>query len=110
MRKKVYFTLEESPIEIGKYLITPNHSELHLTYTRGSYNIIMARLMNTTYGNYLRMCRDEFGAKIQGKNCLYPVAYFEKNEKTQKLLDFLNKRAAAADLKRKDYLKENKND
>jgi hypothetical protein len=104
---KIYFYLEESPIEVGKYLITPNHENLHLNFTKGSYNLIASRIMNTTYGNYLRMCRDEFGAKIKGKNQLYPIVYFDKTEKVKKLVNFLNKRAAAADNERKKYLKEN---
>ena len=102
---KIYFTLEESPYEIGKYLITPNYEALYLTSTAGSYNLIAARLMNTTYANYLRMCRDEFGAKICGKNCLYPVAYFDNTDKVKKLIKFLNKRAAIAILEKEKILK-----
>lgn len=102
---KEYFYLEESPYENNKYIIAPKHEKCFLKGTKGSYNILAARLFNTTYANYLRMCRDEFGANIQGKNHLYPVAYFEKNEKVKKLVACLNKRAEKAELSRKDLIK-----
>lgn len=97
---KQYFYLTDSPYEVGKYTVALNHEALNLKYTVGSCNIIAARLFNTTYANYLRMCRDEFGATIQGKNHLYPVAYFENNEKVKKLIDCLNKRAEKANVNR----------
>lgn len=94
--RKEYFTFEESPYNKGIYMIAPKHDLLSLKSTSGSYNIICARLMNLSYAQYLRMCRDILGAEIRGKGSLYPVAFFEKNNTTHQFLKILNLRAATA--------------
>ena len=76
-----------------KFFICPNHDRLHLEHTNGSFNIICARVMGLSYANYLRMCRDRYGADIIGKGCKYPVAFFEKNKKTDELVSILNNKA-----------------
>lgn len=76
-----------------KFFICPNHDRLHLEHTNGSFNIICARVMGLSYANYLRMCRDRYGADIIGKGCKYPVAFFEKNKKTDELVSILNSKA-----------------
>ena len=76
-----------------KFFICPNHDRLHLEYTNGSFNIICARIMGLSYANYLRMCRDRYGADIIGKGCKYPVAFFEKNKKADELVSILNSKA-----------------
>lgn len=94
---KVYFTYEETPYHPGKYMVRPVHCNLPLTYTEGSYNILAARLMNLGYADYLRMCRDLYGAEIIGKNCMYPVAYFNgETDSLKDLVKILNKRAEYA--------------
>lgn len=90
--KKV-FNYEESPYNKGKYIITINHETLPIKSISGSYNVIPARMMCLSYAQYLRMCRDLFGATIIGKNSLYPVAYFNRDEGLMALLKLLNKRA-----------------
>lgn len=52
----------------------------------------MARIMNISYANYLRLCRDEYGAEIFGKNSMYPIAFFSKDSKINELITELNKR------------------
>ena len=81
---KSYFICEETPYHPGKYIVRPVHCNLPLTYTEGSYNLLAARLMNLGYADYLRMCRDVYGAEIIGKNELYPVAYFSNSKKANK--------------------------
>ena len=76
-----------------KFLICPNHDRLHLEHTNGSFNIICARVMGLSYANYLRMCRDRYGADIIGKGCKYPVAFFEKNKKADELVSILHSKA-----------------
>lgn len=88
----VYFLMEESPYQPGKYMITPNFPLLPLKGTRGSYNILAARIMNLTYADFLRLCRDVYGADIMGKGHKYCVAYFPSTKKVQPLLDELNVR------------------
>ena len=87
-----YFIFDESPIQKGKFLLKPNHSLLPLNGTKGSYNLLAARLMNLSYADFLRMCRDLYGAEIIGKKSLYPVAYFSDCKVGQSLINELNKR------------------
>lgn len=93
MTKIKCFEIEESASYPNKFLIKPIHNNFHLDYTTGSYNIICARLVSLSYADYLRMCRDCFGAEIIGKNSIYPVAYFQNDKRVKSLVDFLNARA-----------------
>ena len=88
-----YFYVRESPYQIGKYVVAHDHASLHLTSTIGSFNIIGARLFNLSFANYLRMCRDIYGATLIGKNHKYPVPYFSSSEDAKRLVDNLNERA-----------------
>lgn len=91
-----YFFLEESMSHPHHYLLRPNFDLLPLTSTSGSYNVFAARIMNLSYAQYLRMCRDILNAEIHGKNTRYPVAYFEKNKLMHQFLKLLNKRTELA--------------
>ena len=93
MKKIKCFEREESASYPGKYIIRPIHDNFHLDYTEGSFNLICARLMGLSYADYLRMCRDCFGAEIIGKGSLYPVAYFKFSKQLNDLIDGLNARA-----------------
>lgn len=95
MTKIKCFNIEESASYPGKWLIKPIHNNFYLNNTTGSYNIICARLLSINYADYLRLCRDSFGAEIIGKNSKYPVAYFKRGEQVQGLVDLLNARANA---------------
>ena len=59
----------------------------------GLFGVICARLFGLSYANYLRMCRDCFGAEIMGKNSMYPVAYFKRSKELDAVIDNLNARA-----------------
>ena len=93
MKKVKVFYRDESATQPGKYLIRADQDKFHLDSTEGSFNVICARLMGLTYAQYLRMCRDCFGAEIIGKGDTYPVAYFKPSQELQDLLDNLNVRA-----------------
>ena len=93
MKKVKCFMREESASYPGKYIIRPIHDNFHLDSTDGSYNVICARLMGLTYAQYLRMCRDCFGAEIIGKGSMYPVAYFKLSQELMDLIEQLNARA-----------------
>lgn len=93
MKKVKVFYRDESATQPGKYLIRADQDKFHLDSTEGSFNVICARLMGLTYAQYLRMCRDCFGAEIIGKGDTYPVAYFKLSQELQDLLDNLNVRA-----------------
>lgn len=87
------FVREESATQPGRYMIKPVHESFHLYNTEGSFNVVCARLFGLPYADYLRMCRDCFGAEIIGKGSQYPVAYFKFSKGLQDLLDQLNARA-----------------
>lgn len=93
MKKIKIFYREESPYHPGKYRITMNLDDFYCNYTKGSYNIIQARLFGLSYPQFLRMCRDCFGAEIIGKDSMYPVAYFKRSKELDALIDNLNARA-----------------
>ena len=93
MKKVKCFEREESASYPGKYIIRPIHDNFHLDYTEGSFNLICARLFGLSYPQFLRMCRDCFGAEIIGKGSLYPVAYFKFSKQLNDLIDGLNARA-----------------
>ena len=93
MKKIKCFEREESASSPGKYLIKPIYDNFHLTGTEGSYNVICARVMGLSYAQYLRMCRDCFGAEIIGKGHLYPLAYFKMSNQLLALIEDLNARA-----------------
>lgn len=71
----------------------------NLSYN-SSYNVIMARLFNLTYPDFLRYCRDNYGAVLVGKEGFtYMVFYDEK--KCDALVKELNKRWNTMVAKRK---------
>lgn len=92
MTRKTYFTLEESPYQPGKYRLDINFDLLPPIRTEGNYFVLFARLMNLSYAQFLRFCRDEFDAEIIGKDSRYPSAYFKKTAKTSALVRLLNSR------------------
>ena len=92
MKKIEYFYLDESPYQPGKYTIRIDFDKMPAMTTMGSYNILFARLMNLSYAQYLRFCRDALGATIIGKRCMYPVPYFSKNGYSVGLVRLLNSR------------------
>lgn len=93
MIKKKIFKREESPYVPGKWMIRANNEAFHLGYTEGSFNIIQARLFGLSYPDYLRMCRDHFGAILTGKNSKYPYALFDRSKEMDDLIEILNARA-----------------
>ena len=93
MKKVKCFIKDESASHPGKWIVRPVHENFHLGETTGSYNLICARLLGLSYAQYLRMCRDCFGAEIIGKGSKYPVAYFKRGEELESLIALLNMRA-----------------
>ena len=90
MRERKVFYIDDTPSMPGFYIIKINHSEFNLGPTVGSYNLIMGRILNISYANFLRLCRDNFNARIVGKNSYYPVAYFPSALDAKPICDLLN--------------------
>ena len=74
-------------------LSRPDEEKVHIGPTSGSRNVFMARLMGFSWANFLRLCRDNYGAKLMGKNSVYVVPYFPKGQNGgEELCKELNKR------------------
>lgn len=93
MKKIKVFYRDEIASHPSKYIIRADLDKFYLNSTEGSYNIIGARLMGLGYANYLRMCRDIYGAEIIGKNSKYPIAIFNLSKELNDLIEQLNARA-----------------
>ena len=93
MKKVKVFYRDESASHPGKYMVRAHLDEFHLDSTEGSYNVIGARLMGLTYAQYLRMCRDIYGAEIVGKGSVYPFPIFKFSKELEDLIEQLNARA-----------------
>ena len=86
-----YFVCGDCTIS-NHYMVRVNFDAFEHIYTKGSYNVLGARVMGLDYATYLRMCRDKFGATLHGKNCLYVYPTFEKKSDAEKLALCLNER------------------
>lgn len=93
LEKLKCFQVVESTDLPGLFYIEPIYINFHLISTRGNFNVICARLLNISYANYLRLCRDQMGATIIGKNSYYPIAYFKSKKIVEALVNLLNARA-----------------
>ena len=88
-----FFYLDDSPLYKNKYVIRFNiDKSLFPNGTTGSYNIFQARLLNLSYAEYLRFCRDKLGAELIGKGSRYMFPYFDNNEEVKLLVKLLNTR------------------
>ena len=88
------FYLDESPIFKEKYIIRLQHLEL-LPFqhgTMGSYGVLICRLLNLCYSDYLRYARDRLGAELVGKNARYITVYFDNTPEVKMFVKLLNKR------------------
>lgn len=103
-----YFFFDESPVYTNKYIIRLNHEKFPFPNgTKGSFNVIVARLLNLNYADYLRYARDVLGAELIGKGTRYVMPYFDKNEVTDIFIRLLNKRMEYVMLERRfpyDYV------
>lgn len=84
------FTVDDSPSHPGKYRIVFNPDKFRCTSTSGSYLVICARILGINYVDFLRLCRDSFGAELNGKNSLYPFVVFPDRAKVGLLCKTLN--------------------
>lgn len=72
-----YFKASKEPFKNTQYLVLGQDCFYNMIGPiRGSYNVIMARCFGLTYANFLRMARDQYHARINGKNQKYPSISF----------------------------------
>lgn len=88
-----YFYLEESPYLPTYCMLYSNIDKMPFPNgTKGSYNLLPARVLGLDYADFLRFARDVLNAKIMGKNERYPRAYFRKTPEVLQMVKLLNKR------------------
>lgn len=88
-----YFYLEESPYLPTYCMLYSNIDKMPFPNgTKGSYNLLPARVLGLDYSDFLRFARDVLNAKIMGKNERYPRAYFRKTPEVLQMVKLLNKR------------------
>lgn len=87
------FELEQSAYQPNKYIMLFHPDLFHCESTTGSFALMPARLLNISYADYCRFCRDVLGAEIVGKGNQYPVVYFKKNQDSLIFVRLLNARA-----------------
>lgn len=88
---KQFFYADESSTP-GKYMVRLDFSKIDVVPMKGSITVFEAHILGLHYADYLRLCRDEFGAEIIGKGHMYPIIYFPTSAAAAKLAIFLNKR------------------
>lgn len=93
---KKYFYVSEPNCQDGTFRVLINHDALRLYKTTGSFGVICARVCGLSYANYLRVCRDRYGAKIIGRNKKYPYCIFPDKIQAIELANFLNSKASEA--------------
>ena len=87
-----YFFLDTSPWS-DKYILRPLIEVMPFPHgTTGSYMLIAARVMNMDYVDYLRFCRDQLGAELNGRNKKYVTVYFDKTPEVEAFVKLLNTR------------------
>ena len=87
-----YYGLRESVSNPSLYVVSLQIFPDRLKYTEGSFALLAARLLNLSYANYLRLCRDVYGATLAGKGTKYPVALFKDGAPAAELIQLLNQK------------------
>jgi len=84
--------IDENPFYSGTYLLFFKTNEFGWGQIPGRSNILGARLLQISYPDYLRYCRDYYGAKIMGKKDKIPYLVFTDKKLVEKLAAELDKR------------------
>lgn len=90
MERNIFIVRERSS---EGYMIGLNFDLLPNVYTKGSFNVLGARVLGLSYADYCRLCRDEYGARIVGKGCLYCFPVFPDKKSAQRVVSLLNETA-----------------
>ena len=89
-----YFNIEQSPYsKNNEYCIRLKENGMkYFLPMKGSFSVLYARLMGLTYPDFLCMISARYGARIVGKNNLYPSIYFQTEQDAKNLAQELDKR------------------
>ncbi len=84
--------IDENPFCKGTYLLFFKTNEFGWGKLPGHMGVLGARLLQISYPDYLRYCRDYYGAKIMGKKDLVPYLIFTDKKLVEKLGRILDSR------------------
>ena len=84
--------IDENPFYEGTYLLFLKTNEYGWGKLPGHMGILGARLLQISYPDYLRYCRDYYGAKILGKKDRVPHLVFTDKKLLEKLAKELDSR------------------
>lgn len=88
-----YFYLEDSPYLETWSTLRPQIEKMPFPNgTKGTYGLLVARLLGLSYGEYMRFARDVLGAQVIGKGEKYPRVYFRSTPEVQQFMKLLDKR------------------
>lgn len=95
VERKVYFTVDSSPFYDEGYTLDLNFSSFPKMSTTSSYGVMPARVLGISYPDYLRMCRDIYGAEVRlDSPSGYPSVFFKNEALVTRLARLLNVRMA----------------
>lgn len=83
-----YFYLDK--IEDNLFMIRINTEKVPIGKCSSSLNILGARLLGLEYADYLRYCRDCYGAQLIRKNSYYVVPVYNNVNSPAPLINKLN--------------------
>lgn len=86
---KNYFMIEENPIGRGFFLVW-DHNSNPRSIKSGSFGVIPARVLGISFAQYLRLCRDQFGATIIGKNSFYPTPFYKTKADARRAAEYIS--------------------
>lgn len=84
--------IDENPYYNGTYLLIFKTNEYGWGQLPGHMGILGARLLQIDYVDYLRYCRDYYGAKIIGKKNAVSYLVFTDKKLVEKLAAELDRR------------------
>lgn len=89
-----YFELRPAVSDDKAYSIqiTEEFLDKYNISTSGSYGVLPSRLLELSYANYLRFCRDILGATLYGKGHKYITVHFKNDSATRQFIRLLNAR------------------
>ena len=95
-----YFTWVEFENNPARCQILPADYEIFPLNTKngGSYALAPARVIGLDYITYLKFIRQMFPdeVSIEGRNSLYPIAYWRKGKELYTFIDLLNAKLTLA--------------
>ena len=90
-----HFTIDTSPdekkyfVKIDDVCFSNYFKNVPIT---GTWNLLYSRIFNLNYVDFLRMVRDVYGAKLQGRDKGYIIFYFEEKQSCNRFIKDLDKR------------------